>query len=160
MEIKDKETKIVNFIEEFGCVTEEQLKQLFECDKIAIKNILHYHFINKKGNILVHKQKSIDNKIIAAIDVLCEYKGRYKYFYKNFEPIYISFLGKNNELYDIIVTEKADERGVIKLLKNKTNWNADKIILLFEDTEMLNKIDINIPYLYCIYPPIKIVEKI
>ena len=40
MEIKDKETKIINFIEEFGCVTEEQLKQLFECDKIAIKNIL------------------------------------------------------------------------------------------------------------------------
>ena len=90
---------------------------------------------------------------------MCEYKGRYKYFYKNFEPIYISFLGKNNELYDIIVTEKADERGVIKLLKNKTNWNADKIILLFEDTEMLNKIDINIPYLYCTYPSIKIVER-
>lgn len=160
MELKNKETKIINFIEDFGCISEEQLKKLFDCTKSEIKNILHSHFINKKGNIFVHKQKSIDKKILAAIDVLCEYKGRFKQFYKNFEPIYITFLSKSNELYNIIVSEKADEKGIIKMIRNKPSgsWNCDKLILLFEDTEMIDKIDTDIPYLYCTYPHIRIID--
>lgn len=160
MELKNKETKIINFIEDFGCISEEQLKTLFDCTKSEIKNILHSHFINKKGNIFVHKQKNIDKKILAAIDVLCEYKGRFKQFYKNFEPIYITFLSKSNELYNIIVSEKADEKGIIKMIKNKPSgsWNCDKLILLFEDTEMIDKIDTDIPYLYCTYPHIQIID--
>lgn len=160
MELKNKETKIINFIEDFGCISEEQLKTLFDCTKSEIKNVLHSHFINKKGNIFVHKQKSIDKKILAAIDVLCEYKGRFKQFYKNFEPIYITFLSKSNELYNIIVSEKADEKGIIKMIKNKPSgsWNCDKLILLFEDAEMIDKIDTDIPYLYCTYPHIRIID--
>lgn len=160
MEVKDKETKIINFIEDFGCVSEEQLKLLFDCSKNDIKNVLHSHFINRKGNVFVHKHKNIDKKILAAIDVLCEYKGRFTQFYKNFEPIYITFLSKNNELYNIIVSEKADEKGIIKMLKNRPSgsWNCDKLILLFEDTEMIDKIETNIPYLYCTYSPIQIID--
>lgn len=160
MEIKDKETKIINFIEDFGCISEEQLKILFDCSKNDIKGILHSHFINKKGNVFVHKHKNIDKKTLAAIDVICEYKGRFKQFYKNFEPIYITFLSKNNELYNIIVSEKADEKGIIKMLKNRPSgsWNCDKLILLFEDTEMIDKIETNIPYLYCTYSPIQIID--
>ena len=160
MEFRHKETKIINFIEDFGCITESQLDKLFECDKNTIRNILHTHFINKKGDIFVHKQKNINKKVIAAIDVLCEYKGRFKYFYKNFEPIYLSFLNKNNELYNIIVSEKADEKGIVKMLNNKPSgqWNCDKLILLFEDTEMIDKIETETPYLYCTYPPVDIIK--
>lgn len=152
---KNIETKIINFIEDFGCITEEQLKVLFNCDKSTIRNILHAHFINKKGNVFVHKQKSINKKMLAAIDVLCEYKSRFKQFYKNFEPIYITFLSKSDE----IVSEKADEKGIIKMIRNKPSgsWNCDKLILLFEDTEMKDKIDTEIPYLYCTYPQIEII---
>ncbi len=160
MNIRNTETKIINFIEDFGCIKEKQLSVLFDCDKSTIKNILHTHFINKKGDVYVHKHKTIDKKILAAIDVLCEYKGRFKQFYKNFEPIYITFLSKSNELYNIIVSEKADEKGIIKMLKNKPSgsWNCDKLIILFEDTEMVDKIEIDIPYLYCTYSPVQIVD--
>ena len=160
MNIKDTETKIINFIEDFGCISEEQIKTLFECDKSVLKNILHTHFINKKGKVYVHKQKDVDKKILAAIDVLCEYKGRFKEFYKNFEPIYLSFLTKDNQIYNVIVSEKADEKGIVNKLKNKPSgsWHCDKLILLFEDTEMVNNIETDIPYLYCTYPPIEIVE--
>lgn len=160
MYYKDKETKIINFIEDFGCITERQLYILFECDKSTLKNILHHHFINKKDDVFVFKQKRIDKKILAAIDVLCEYKGQYKEFYRNFNPIYLTFLKKNNELYNVIITEKADEKGIIKMLKNKPskNWKCDKLILLFEDTEMIDKIETDMPYLYCTYPPVDIVE--
>ena len=136
------------------------IKSFIDCDKNTLKTILRNHFINKKGNIIVHKQKSIDKKMLAALDVLCEYKSKYKQFYKNFEPIYISFLTKGNILYNIIVSEKADEKGIIKMLKNKPegHWSCDKLILVFEDTEMYEHIDIDIPYLYCTYPPVEIVE--
>ena len=156
---KDVETKIINFIEDFGCITEEQLKVLFNCDKNTIKNILHMHFVNKKGNVIVHKQKSINKKVLAAIDVLCEYKGRYKQFYKNFEPVYLSFLSKDNQLYNVIISEKADEKGIVKMLKNKPSgsWHCDKLILLFEDTGMVDKIETDLPYLYCTYPPVEII---
>ncbi len=160
MYFKDKETKIINFIEEFGCSTEEQLKKIFDCDKIMIKNITHNHFINKKGNVIVHKQKKLDKKMLAALDVLCEYKGRYKQFYRNLEPVYLTFLSKNNQLYNVIVSEKADEKGIIKMIRNKPSgsWNCDKLILLFEDTEMVDKIETDLPYLYCTYPPVEIIE--
>lgn len=157
MDIKDKEIKAINFIEEFGCAKIKHLEVLFDIDKAILKNILRNHFINKKDDVIVLRNKRIDKKIIAALDVLCEYKGRYKTFYKNIEPVYISFLTKKDEMYDIIVSEKNDEEGIIKLLKNTPNWKADKIIILFEDTNMFNKIEFNKPYLYCTYPDIKII---
>lgn len=157
MDIKDKETKIINFIEEFGCAKVKHLEILFEIDKPTLKNILRNHFINRKDDVIVIRNKRIDKKIIAALDVLCEYKGRYKTFYKNIEPVFISFLTKKDEMYDIIVSEKNDEEGIIKLLKNTPNWKADKLIILFEDTNMFDKIDCNKPYLYCTYPDIKII---
>jgi len=61
--------------------------------------------------------------------------------------------------YNIIVSEKADEKGIVKVLNNKPSgqWNCDKLILLFEDSEMLDKIKTDIPYLYCTYPKIEII---
>lgn len=159
MYYKDTETKIINFLEDFGCCREEQLKVLFNCDKSNIKNILHSHFINKKGDIFIHKQRNIDKKTLAAIDVLCEYKSRFKQFYKNFEPIYLSFITKDNLIYNVVVADKDDEKGIVKLLKNKPSgsWNCDKLILLFEDKEMIEEIDMDIPYLYCTYFPIEVI---
>ncbi|MDO5555242.1 MAG: DUF5697 family protein [Clostridia bacterium] len=158
---QDKELKIINFIQDFGCCTKEQLEKLFDCNNNMIKNILHNNFISKKGNIIVHKQKSIDEKVIASIDVLCEYKNRYKSFYKNFYPISLTFLSKDNLVYYIIVTEKEDEKGIIKIIKNKpANWSCDKLILLFKDDEMIDKIESDIPYLYCTYPGVEVLSSV
>ncbi len=159
MNLDNKEIKIINFIEDFGCVKINQLETLFGLDKITLKNILRYHFINKKDDIIVFKNKTINKKMIAALDVLCKYKGRYKYFKRNFEPVYISFLSKNDETYDIIVSEKKDEEGIIKMLNKNQNLNADKLILLFEDEQAKSRLNITKPYLYCIYPEIKVIKK-
>lgn len=115
--------------------------------------------MSKKGEVYVHKLRTIDNKMISALDVLCKYKGRYKKFFANFEPINITFLTNENLLYHIIVTDKNSEKGVLKLLKNVevSIPDADKLILLFEDTEMYSKIECKKDYLYCTYPPVEIV---
>ncbi len=158
MSYREKENKIINFLQDFGCATQEQLNKLFG-NNIDFRYILETGNVSKKKNIYVHKLKVIDNKMILALDVLCKYKGRYKYFHTNFEPIYITFLTNKNLLYHIIVTDKNNEKGVLKLVKNIdiSMPDADKLILLFEDSEMYSRIECKKEYLYCTYPPVQIV---
>ena len=132
------ENKIINFLQDFGCSTQEQLIKLYG-NNIDFKYILGTGNVSKKGNIYVHNLKAIDKKMINALDVLCSYKGRFKQFHTNFEPIYVTFLTKNNLLYHIIVSDKNDEKGVLKLLKDSEHYirEADRLILLFEDQSRL-----------------------
>ena len=37
-------------------------------------------------------------KTIYALDILCKYKNRYRYFHRGFDPVYITFLSKENLL--------------------------------------------------------------
>lgn len=96
---------------------------------------------------------------LVALDVLCKYKGRYIKFYKNYNPIYITFLTNDNTVYHIIVSDKENEKGIIKLLNmNSIIPKADKYILLFKDTTCYENLQCSIPYLYCTYPNLKIVH--
>ena len=158
MNNKEKENKIINFLQDFSCATQEQLINLFG-KNIDFGYILGTENISKKGNIYVHNLKTIDKKMIAALDVLCNYKDSFKQYHNNFDPIYITFLSKENILYHIIVADKNNEKGVVKLLNDKTSFihNADKLILLFTDSEMYSNIECETDYLYCTYPPVQIV---
>lgn len=42
-------------------------------------------------------------KMIHALNVLCRYKGRFKQFHKGYDPVYITFLTKDNILYNVNV---------------------------------------------------------
>lgn len=155
------ETKrIIDFLQDFGCATLEQLQILSSNRNNNFKEILNSNMISKKGNIFVHNTKKIDKKMLAALDILCKYKGRYIQFKKGYDPIYITFLTKNDTLYHIIVTDKNNERGVLKLLKMNPPYfeEADKYIILFEDETSFDNVECSVPYLYCTYPDIKIVN--
>ena len=113
----DDKLKVINFLQDFWCATLKQLQILFNKPNDNFKNILSNNVISRKGDILVHNTATIDMKMIYAIDILCKYKNRFKYFHKVFDPLYITFLSKENLLYNIIVTDKASEKGILKLLK-------------------------------------------
>lgn len=153
--------KIINFIQDFGCATLKQLQILFNRPNDNLKNILSSNVISRKNDIFVHNTATIDMKMICALEILCEYNNRFKYFHKGFEPVYITFLSKDNLLYNIIVSDKNNEQGVVKLLKMKSPMlsESDKLILLFEDENCFEKIESETPYIYCTYPEIKIVSK-
>lgn len=153
--------KIINFIQDFGCATLKQLQILFNRPNDNLKNILSSNVISRKNDIFVHNTATIDMKMICALEILCKYKNRFKYFHKGFEPVYITFLSKDNLLYNIIVSDKNNELGVVKLLRIKSPMlsEADKLILLFEDENCFEKIESETPYIYCTYPEIKIVSK-
>ena len=153
--------KVINFIQDFGCATLEQLQILFDDKKNNFKNILDGRNISRKDNIFVHNTKKIDRKMLAAIDVLCKYKGKYIKYYKNYKPIYISFLTKDSLLYHIIIADEDDERGVVKLINNYplSIPKADRLILLFKSEKELENIECEIPFLYCTYPELKVINE-
>ena len=92
---------------------------------------------------------------------MCKYKNRFKYFHKGVNPVYITFLSNGNLLYNIIVTDKASEKGIWKLLKinSPSIPEADRLILLFQDDRCLNNIICNTQFAYCVYPDMEILNK-
>lgn len=159
--LDNEKIKIINFIQDFGCCTLKQLQILFNKPNDNFKSILQGNFVNKKGDIFIYNRGSIDMKMIYALEVLCRYKKRLKQYHKGYDPTYITFLTQDNMLYNIIVTDKINEKGVLKLLRIKSPIlpESDRYILLFQDEVCLNEVKCDVPYVYCIYPNLKIIKK-
>ena len=83
-------TKVINFLQDFGCARLNQLQILFGDADNNFKNILSSNIISRKGNVFVHNTKKIDEKVLAALDALCKYQDRYVKFYRGYDPIYIT----------------------------------------------------------------------
>lgn len=154
--------KIINFIQDFGCIRLDQLQKLLSEKNNNFNNLLNNRLVSKKGNIFVHNTSKIDNDMLVALDILCKYKGRYKQFHTNYEPIKITFLSKDNLLYHIIVANEENKKAVIKFVNSyPLSMNkADKLILAFPNKEDVSEIDCDIPFLYCVYPELTIINSI
>ena len=116
--------------------------------------------ISKKGEIFVHNTKKIDDNILIALDILCEYKGRFVKFYRGNFPVYITFLTKENLLYHIIVADDGNKKGIIKLVNSYplSLPKADRLILAFPTREEVDEIQCEIPFLYCTYPNLEVIN--
>ena len=159
IKIKEKYTKIINFLQDFGSAKLEHLQRLFDEYNNNFKDILSSNAVSKKENIFVHNTQKIDNNMLVALDILCRYKGRFVTFHKANFPIYISFLSKDNLLYHIIVADEGNKKGIIKLVNSPLSLpKADRLILAFPNREDVDKITTNIPFLYCTYPNLDVVN--
>ena len=152
--------KVINFLQDFGCAKLEHLQKLFEEKNNNFKSILSSNMISKKGDIFVHNTKSINNKMLIALDILCKYKNRLSKYYLGYEPVVITFLTKENLLYHIIVADEENKKGIVKLVNTYPNSisKADKLILVFPDELELENIECKIEFLYCTYPGYEILN--
>ena len=152
--------KVINFLQDFGCAKLEHLQKLFGEKNNNFRNILNSNMISKKGNIFVHNTKSIDNKMLIALDILCKYKNRFSKYYLGYEPVVITFLTKENLLYHIIVVDEENKKGIVKLINSYPNSisKADKLILAFPDELELENIECKATFLYCTYPNYEILN--
>lgn len=116
--------------------------------------------ISKKGDIFVHNTQRIDDNMLVALDILCRYKGRFKTFYKGYFPVYITFLTKDNLLYHIIVADEGNKKGIIKMINSYSVSlpKADRLIFAFPSREELEQINCEIPFLYCTYPGLDVIN--
>ena len=153
--------KVINFLQDFGCARLDQLQKLYGEENNNFKNILDGNMVSKKGNIFVHNNKRIDEKMLIALDILCKYKNKFVRFYQGYEPVYITFLTKENLLYHIIVADEENKKGIVKLVNSYplSLPKADRLILAFPDDEELKNIDCDIPFLYTAYPELEVLNK-
>ena len=153
--------KVINFLQDFGCAKLEHLQKLFGEKNNNFKSILSSNMISKKGDVFVHNTKSINNKMLIALDILCKYKNRLSKYYLGYEPVVITFLTKENLLYHIIVADEENKKGIVKLVNTYPNSisKADKLILVFPDELELENIECKIEFLYCIYPGYEILNE-
>ena len=155
-----EDIKIINFLQDFGSAKERQLQCLFNKYNDNFKRLLSYNMISKKGEIFIHNTKKIDDNMLIALDILCEYKGRFVKFYRGNFPVYITFLTKENLLYHIIVADDGNKKGIIKLVNSYplTLPKADRLILAFPTREEVDEIQCEIPFLYCTYPNLEVIN--
>ena len=157
--------KVINFIQDFGCSKLEQLQIIFEDEKNSFKSILGSNVVSKKEYIFVHNNSEIDEQMLTALDILCKFKKRKSKnslvkFYKGCYPVFISFITTENLLYHIIVANENDKSVIIKQVNSYPLFipKADKLILAFPDRGEFENIECDIPYLYCTYPGLEIVN--
>lgn len=153
--------KVINFLQDFGCARLNQLQILYNDEKNNFKDILDRNMVSKKGDIFVHNTKKINNKMLIALDILCKYKARLVKFYQGYEPVFITFLTKDNLMYHIIVADEENQRGVVKLINSYplSLPKADRLILTFPNGEELENIECEIPFLYCSYPELEVLNE-
>ena len=154
-------TKVLNFIQDFGCAKIEHLQILFNDKNNNFKNVLESNMVSKKGDIFVHNTEKIDNKILIALDILCKYKNKLSQYYLGYDPVIITFLTKDNTMYHIIVADENNKKGIVKLVNAYplSLPKADRLILAFPDGEELENIDCDIPFLYCTYPDLVVINE-
>ena len=159
---ENKQLKIINFLQDFGCAKLEHLQILFDSTNDNFKSILNTNMIHKKDNIFVHNTKRIDNNMLIALDILCKYKRqkRLSKYYLAYSPVIISFLSNDNLLYHIIVANEENKKAIVKKVNTSllSLPKADKLILAFPDCSELENIDCEIPFLYCTYPEYQIIN--
>ena len=154
-------TKVLNFMQDFGCSRLEHLQILFNDKNNNFKNILDNNVVSKKDNIFVHNTKKIDNNMLIALDILCKFKPKLKQYYIGYEPVLITFLSRDNLVYHIIVADEDNKKGIVKLINAYplSLPKADKIILAFPDREEYENIECEIPFIYAVYPQLEIINK-
>jgi len=154
--------KVINFLQDFGCARLEHLQILYQDKADNFKNVLAGNIVSRKDNIFIHNTKKIDNRMLIALDILCQYKNkkRLSKFYKGYDPINITFLTKENLMYHIIVADKENEKGIIKIINAYpvSLPKADRLILAFPDRGKLENIECEIPFAYCVYPSLDIIN--
>lgn len=153
--------KIINFLQDFGCAKLEHLQKLFGDERDNFKNIFNRNMVSKKGDIFVHNTKKINDNMLVALDILCKYKKRLVRFYQGYDPVYITFLTNEYLLYHIIVATEENKKGIVKIINAYplSLPKADRLILAFPNSEELENIDSEIPFLYCIYPSLNIINQ-
>ena len=153
--------KVINFLQDFGCAKLNQLQILYNDENNNFKNVLNGNIVSKKGDIFVHNTKKINDKMIIALDILCKYKTRLVKFYQGYEPVFITFLTKDNLMYHIIVADEENQKGVVKLINSYplSLPKADRLILAFPNGEQLENIECEIPSLYSTYPGLEVLNE-
>ena len=158
--MNEKQNKIAKLLWDFQSLREEHILKVCDCtindiDVLVANKVL---VRDKKTNIIRYRTKEINNRNVAAFDVVMDYLERNPEIKKGKYPVNVT-LKTRYVSYDIIAI-KEDE--IDNLYKNiDTISKSDKLIIIIETKNyMKKKINTKRPCYICTFPPLKIIEKV
>jgi len=158
--MNEKQNKIAKLLWDFQSLREEHILKVCECSINDIDVLVANKVLvrDKKTNIIRYRTKEINNRNVAAFDVVLEYLERNPEIKKGKHPVNVTLKTKYVS-YDIIAIK---EQEVDNLYQNiDTISKADKLIIIIETKNyMKRKINTKRPCYICTFPPIEIMEKI
>ena len=154
--------KVLNFLQDFGCAKLEHLQILFNDSENNFKTVLYDNMVSKKENVFVHNTKRLDNRMLTALDILCKFKKRFTSYWVGHSPVNIEFITKENIKYHIIVVDEENREGILRLINSSPLPFSinDRLILAFPTGGEVDNIKCEIPFLYCVYPELEIINTI
>ncbi len=158
--MNEKQNKIAKLLWDFQSLREEHILKVCECSINDIDVLVANKVLvrDKKTNIIRYRTKEINNRNVAAFDVVMDYLERNPEIKKGKHPVNVT-LKTRYVSYDIIAIK---EQEVDNLYQNiDTISKADKLIIIIETKNyMKRKINTKRPCYICTFPPIEIMEKI
>ncbi len=158
--MNEKQNKIAKLLWDFQSLREEHILKVCDCtindiDVLVANKVL---VRDKKTNIIRYRTKEMNNRNVAAFDVVMDYLERNPEIKKGKYPVNVT-LKTRYVSYDIIAI-KEDE--IDNLYKNiDTISKSDKLIIIIETKNyMKKKINTKRPCYICTFPPLKIIEKV
>lgn len=158
--MNEKQNKIAKLLWDFQSLREEHILKVCECSINDIDVLVANKVLvrDKKTNIIRYRTKEINNRNVAAFDVVMDYLERNPEIKKGKHPVNVT-LKTRYVSYDIIAIK---EQEVDNLYQNiDTISKADKLIIIIETKNYIKrKINTKRPCYICTFPPIEIMEKI
>ena len=158
--MNEKQNKIAKLLWDFQSLREEHILKVCDCtindiDVLVANKVL---VRDKKTNIIRYRTKEMNNRNVAAFDVVMDYLERNPEIKKGKYPVNVT-LKTRYVSYDIIAIK---EQEVDNLYQNiDTISKADKLIIIIETKNyMKKKINTKRPCYICTFPPLKIIEKV
>ena len=146
--ILPEEEKILKLLEDYNCLTEEQLLRYFEDSKTE----MYIRFLCSKG--LAKRQDSLivlngfrgGTSITRAFEVILYYHSEIQNHWPSQPPYEIYFM-KGNRHYDIAVIKPGEEIAKSAQINRTT---AERVIAVIDDKDQVNATEIEKPVLFFI----------
>lgn len=158
--MNEKQNKIAKLLWDFQSLREEHILKVCDCtindiDVLVANKVL---VRDKKTNIIRYRTKEMNNRNVAAFDVVMDYLERNPEIKKGKYPVNVT-LKTRYVSYAIIAIK---EQEVDNLYENiDTISKSDKLIIIIETKNyMKKKINTKRPCYICTFPPLEIVEKV
>lgn len=152
--MNEKQNKIAKLLWDFQSLREEHILKVWGCSINDIDVLVANKVLvrDKKTNIIRYRTKEINNRNVAAFDVVMDYLERNPEIKKGKHPVNVT-LKTRYVSYDIIAIK---EQEVDNLYQNiDTISKADKLIIIIETKNyMKRKINTKRPCYICTFPPL------
>lgn len=158
--MNDKQDKIVRLLWNYHSLRDEHIKKLCNCTDYDIDLLISKKMLvrESESKIIRYQGKQINNRNIAAFDVVMEYLDRTPKIKKGKGPVTLILETKYTS-YDVIAIKEDEIEALFENIEQIST--SEKIIIIIQTKEYEERnIKTDKECLICTFSPLKIVDKV